>query len=48
MGALGLLDILPDDVYKANDVTKFLVELPSSQHGALHLYVQDSSMALYS
>ncbi|KAL4758756.1 O-methyltransferase [Aspergillus foveolatus] len=36
MGALGLLDILPGDVYQANDVTKFLVEQPSSQHGALH------------
>ncbi|GAT20336.1 O-methyltransferase [Aspergillus luchuensis] len=37
MGGLGFLDLLPDDVYRANDVTRFLVETPSAQHGAMHL-----------
>ena len=37
MGALGFLDLLPDDVYVANEVTKFLAETPSAQHGAMHL-----------
>ncbi|KZM20805.1 hypothetical protein ST47_g8044 [Ascochyta rabiei] len=36
MGALGLLGTLADDLYQANDVTMFLVDMPSSQHGALH------------
>ncbi|RAK95943.1 O-methyltransferase [Aspergillus ibericus CBS 121593] len=36
MGGLGFLDLLPDDVYLANEVTKFLVETPSAQHGAMH------------
>jgi len=37
MGTLGLLEVLPHEMYEANDVTKFLVDMPSSQHGALHL-----------
>ncbi|PWY88903.1 O-methyltransferase [Aspergillus sclerotioniger CBS 115572] len=36
MGGLGFLDLLPDDVYVANDVTKYLVNTPSAQHGAMH------------
>lgn len=37
MGGLGFLDLLPDDVYQANAVTRFLVDTPSAQHGAMHL-----------
>ncbi|KAI2905805.1 hypothetical protein CBS63078_5259 [Aspergillus niger] len=36
MGGLGFLDLLPDDVYQANAVTRFLVDTPSAQHGAMH------------
>jgi hypothetical protein len=37
MAALGLLENPSDNLYQANDVTRFMVELPSSQHGAMHL-----------
>lgn len=38
MAGLGLIDGV-DDRFQANDVTQHMVEMPSAQHGALHLFV---------
>ncbi|KAF4221497.1 hypothetical protein CNMCM6805_001844 [Aspergillus fumigatiaffinis] len=37
MGGLGYVDLLPGEVYVANEVTEYLVATPSAQHGAVHL-----------
>jgi hypothetical protein len=37
MGCLGYVDLLPGEVYIANEVTEYLVATPSAQHGAVHL-----------
>jgi hypothetical protein len=39
MAGLGLLDMISEDVYRANDVTRHLVENPTKIQGILHLYV---------
>ncbi|GFF87211.1 O-methyltransferase [Aspergillus lentulus] len=36
-GGLGYVDLLPGDVYIANEVTEYLVATPPLQRGALHL-----------
>lgn len=38
MAGLGLVGLVEDDVYEANDITRHMVQMPSAQHGALHLY----------
>jgi hypothetical protein len=37
MAGLGLVDLVEDDVYSANSITRHMVDMPSAQHGALHL-----------
>jgi hypothetical protein len=37
MAGLGLLDMVGEDVYKANEVTAHLVAYPTKIHGILHL-----------
>ncbi|QKX53927.1 uncharacterized protein TRUGW13939_01007 [Talaromyces rugulosus] len=36
MAGLGLVDLVEDDVYEANEITRHMVQMPSAQHGALH------------
>lgn len=38
MAGLGLVDLVEDDLYEANDITRHMVQMPSAQHGCLHLY----------
>lgn len=37
MAGLGLLDMIGEDVYKADEVTQHLVAYPTKIHGLLHL-----------
>lgn len=37
MSGLGLVDRVDDDRFDANAVTRHMVDMPSAQHGALHL-----------
>lgn len=37
MAGLGLLDMIGEDLYKANEVTKHLVAYPTKIQGLLHL-----------
>jgi hypothetical protein len=39
MAGLGLVDLVDEDTYEANAVTKYMLEVPSSIHGMLHLSV---------
>ncbi|KAE8415050.1 S-adenosyl-L-methionine-dependent methyltransferase [Aspergillus pseudocaelatus] len=36
MSGLGFVDLVGDDLYSANAITKHLATMPSAQHGALH------------
>lgn len=39
MAGLNLVDLIDTDlsIYSANDITRHMVDMPSAQHGALHL-----------
>lgn len=37
MAGLGFVELVEDDVYEANSITRHMVNMPSAQHGALHL-----------
>ena len=37
MAALGLVDLVGDDTYRANAITRHMLAVPSSIHGMLHL-----------
>ena len=39
VSSIGLVDLVEDDVYAANNITRHMHAMPSAQHGALHLYV---------
>ena len=39
MSGLGLVDRVDEDRYNANAITRHMVDMPSAQHGALHLLV---------
>lgn len=39
MSGLGLLDRVDEDHYGPNPVTHHMIDMPSAQHGALHLWV---------
>lgn len=41
MSSLGLVDLVEDDVFEANSITRHMNAMPASQHGALHLYGQE-------
>lgn len=36
MAGLGLVECVAEDIYAANAITRHMVDMPSSQHGALH------------
>lgn len=37
MAGLGLVERLDEDRFNANAITKHMVDMPSAQHGAVHL-----------
>jgi hypothetical protein len=39
MAGLGLLDRVDDNSFNANAITRHMVDMPSAQHGAVHLCV---------
>ncbi len=39
MAGLGLCDMVDEDTFQVNDITKHMVDVPSSIHGMLHLSV---------
>lgn len=39
MAGLGLVEQVSENVFSANDITRYMIEYPSAQHGALHLFV---------
>lgn len=39
MAGLGLLERVNEDLFNANAITKHMVDMPSAQHGAVHLCV---------
>ncbi|KAL1965294.1 hypothetical protein VTN77DRAFT_5896 [Rasamsonia byssochlamydoides] len=36
VAGLGFVELVEDDVYEANSITRHMVNMPSAQHGALH------------
>lgn len=38
MAGLGLVDFVEENLFLANDITHYMVDRPSAEHGALHLY----------
>lgn len=39
MAGLGFVDLVEEDTYQVNALTRHMVEVPSSIHGMLHLLV---------
>lgn len=39
MAGLGLVERVDEDRFNANAITKHMVDMPSAQHGAVHLCV---------
>lgn len=37
MAGIGLLDLVENDTFVANDISKHMVAVPSAQHGMFHL-----------
>jgi hypothetical protein len=37
MAGLGFVDLVEDNVFAPNDITRHMVSVPSAPHGALHL-----------
>ena len=37
MAGLGFVDLVGDDTYRVNAITRHMVAVPSSVHGMLHL-----------
>lgn len=37
MAGLGLLDRVDENSFNANAITRHMVDMPSAQHGAVHL-----------
>ncbi|EED15930.1 O-methyltransferase, putative [Talaromyces stipitatus ATCC 10500] len=36
LSSIGLVDLVQDDVFEANDITRHMIAMPSAQHGTLH------------
>lgn len=39
MAGLGLVELVEQNMFRANSITRYMVDMPSAQHGAVHLYV---------
>lgn len=39
MAGLGFVDLIDEDTFRSNAITKHIGEVPSAIHGMLHLYV---------
>jgi len=37
MAGLGFVDMVEEDTFRANAITRHMVSMPSAPHGALHL-----------
>ena len=46
MAGLGLVEQVSENVFSANDITRYMIEYPSAQHGALHLLLPPSPPCL--